>query len=93
MAWLKGFSIRISTRRHSIAHLDSLEALFGFVRWKKDAIRPLLLWAAGLGAAGLGAAGLGAAGLGAAELGAAETAAATNNQTTTVSAFGAAGTA
>ena len=88
MAWLKGFSIRISTRRHSIAHLDSLEARFGFVRWKKDAIRPLLLWAAGLGAAGLGAAGLGAA-----ELGAAETAAATNNQTTTVSAFGAAGTA
>ena len=33
------------------ADLDSLEVRLGFVRWKKDAMRPLLPWAAGFGAA------------------------------------------
>lgn len=63
------------------AHLDSLEALFGFVRWKKDAMRPLLLGTGGPGAARIGAVGLGAEGLRAAGLKAAGTAsAAASNQ-------------
>lgn len=67
--------------KHFTAHLDSLEALFGFVRWKKDAMRPLLLGTRGPGAARIGAVGLGAEGLRAAGLRAAGTAtAAASNQ-------------